>query len=143
MKARILLIIPVLVFAGACDETIMIDSPLVGTWREVGQYRCGSGEEIVPLDPILELVFEDDGTFSVTWLPFEYYKDYWGNFSLNPDQSTLNLSISYGNFVPGDFDGVGFYSIDTQGNLILNDLWLGKKEQNLETHCGHRFAPAR
>ncbi len=67
--------------------------PLVGTWSQSGA-DCGSAE------PLRELVFKGDGTFSATWTPFEAYKDYWGTYTY--DQGLLSLTPSGGNHIPAD-----------------------------------------
>jgi hypothetical protein len=116
-------------------------NPLVGVWREEAQFACGSDEEIVPEERIGELVFGADESFSVTWYPFEIYKDYWGTYTFDRYQGTLELTGAYGNYVPDDLDGSGSWAIDEQGRLILKDLWLGSPmDSSVIANCGHRFA---
>ncbi len=116
-------------------------NPLVDIgWREEAQFECGSGKEIVPLKPIQELQFKADGLFSVTWVPFETYRDYWGTYTHDVQKGTLQLTIAGGNYVPKDVDGAGGFSIDAEGHLILKDIWLGSpRDAKLAANCGHRF----
>lgn len=113
-------------------------APLVGFWSEVTQLSCGGGE--VPADPsIAELWFKADGTFSVTWFPFELYFDYWGTYTFDLAAGTLNLVVEGGNFVPPDIDGDGTFSV-VGGDLVLSDIWLGSHGNFMgDVACGHRF----
>jgi hypothetical protein len=123
-------------------------NPLVGYWREETQLACDTGAEVVPALPIGSLVFRADGTFSVTWMPFELYVDYWGTYTFDLARGTLDLVVEQGNSVPADADLSGTFAIDDAGRLVLTDLWLGTNEIGLPTvasppadlpACGHRF----
>jgi hypothetical protein len=117
-------------------------NPLVGFWQEAAQLACDTGAEFVPEVPIGELVFEADGTFSVTWVPFEIYKDYWGTYVFDLAQATLELTVDGGNHVPSDLDLSGSFRFDDQGRLLLTDIWLGEPGSAAaagERACGHRF----
>lgn len=83
-------------------------SPLVGYWR---QSRESCEEET----HIEELVFNADGTFSVTWTPFETYKDYWGTYNYNAETGQLDLEVETGNII-----GLGISS----GTIMLEDRVL-------------------
>jgi hypothetical protein len=120
------------------------DNPLVGTWKEEAQFACGTGEEAVPEERIGELRFGADGRFSVTWMPFEVYKDYWGTYAYDLVQGTLDLVVIGGNYIPDDVDGSGLFSFDEQGRLILRDMWLGSPRDGTgSANCGHRFTRLR
>jgi hypothetical protein len=115
-------------------------APLVGTWREETQFACDSDAEVIPDQPIDELRFQADGSFSVTWAPIEVYKDYWGTYRYRPDEGTIDLSVSGGNYVPDGLDGRGSFRLDEEGRLILSDVWLGHPEGVTgPARCGHRF----
>jgi hypothetical protein len=116
------------------------DNPLVGLWREEAQFVCGTGEELLPEEPIGELRFGADGSFGVTWMPFEVYVDYWGTYEYDLGQGTLDLSITGGNDVPDEVDGSGLFSFDEEGRLLLADMWLGNPRGGPGSpNCGHRF----
>jgi hypothetical protein len=120
------------------------EDPLVGMWREEAQFVCSTGEEVVPERAVGELRFKADGGFSVTWEPFEVYKDYWGTYAYEMDQGTLSLSVTGGNYVPDDVDGGGSLVVDEEGRLILRDLWLGSPFDGTgPANCGHRFTRMR
>jgi hypothetical protein len=115
-------------------------NPLVGNWMEEVRFACGSGEEVIPEERIGELSFRADGSFSVTWQPFEIYRDYWGTYSYDLARGTLDLVVAGGNYVPKDIDGGGQFSLDDEGQLILSDLWLGShRGGEIFAGCGHRF----
>jgi hypothetical protein len=116
------------------------ENPFVGNWREETQFACGTEGEVLPEELIQELAFRADGTFSVTWMPFEIYYDYWGTYEYDLVEGTLDLVISGGNYVPDDMDGSGFFSFDEQGRLTLHDMWLGRwQEATGPANCDHRF----
>lgn len=115
-------------------------NPLVGIWREEVQFSCDTGSQVVPAQPIGELVFRADGSFSVTWIPFEVYHDYWGSYTYDLGTGNLELAGEEGNYVPAGIDGGGSFSIDDQGRLTLSDLWLGSpRDAGGAAKCGHRF----
>jgi len=116
------------------------DNPLVGLWREEAQLACGTGEEVVPEEPIRELRFGADGSFAVTWKPFEIYVDYRGTYAYDLTRGTLDLVVEGGSYVPDDVDGTGSFSIDEEGCLILSEIWLGSPRGGPSSpNCGHGF----
>ena len=116
--------------------------PLVGIWREQSQISCGTGEGIAPAEPIGELRFDADGTFSVTWHPFEVYRDYWGTYEADPATGDLKLTVESGNIpTPAGFDGTGAFEVTSDGSLVLHDIWLGSPPGgSMQVDgCGHVF----
>jgi hypothetical protein len=133
--------------SGGSGGSISVDpnTPLLGTWRETHQIRC-NGAALVEANPSIgELVMSQDGTFQVTWQPFENYVDYWGTFKLGGEatsapSSSIVLTIDDGNFIPPDFQGTGHASVDSLGRLTLVEIWLGSPEPSAsDPACGHRF----
>ena len=117
------------------------DSPLVGRWQEEQQITCATGEEAAPAEVIRELIFAADGSFSVTWYPFEIYRDYWGTYSYDKASADLTLAIAGGNYIPEDFDGRGSARLQEPHHLRLEDIWLGKPSTGEgSTNCGHLFS---
>lgn len=115
-------------------------NPFVGVWREVAQLTCDTGAEVEPDAPIRELIFNADGTFAATWTPFEVYVDFWGRYTFDAAEGTIELEVEDGNAVPPDIDGSGRYAFDEMGNLVLTDLWLGQPSRvTSPANCGHRF----
>jgi hypothetical protein len=115
-------------------------NPLFGVWGEEAQFSCETDEEVVPEERIGELSFGANGEFSVTWHPFEIYKDYWGTYTFGLNQGTLDLTGAEGNYVPENLDGSGSWFIDEEGRLVLKEMWLGSPHGSSGlANCGHRF----
>lgn len=137
------------IHAGNLSSTVTVYSletrPFLGYWREEGQRLCDSSEERTPTWPIEEIRFLPNGEFSVTWMPFEVYKDYWGTYTFDAETRTITLSVEDGNFIPEGIDGTGTFALDDAGQLILSDLWLGINDMREEPSapspgCGHRLS---
>jgi len=101
--------------------------PLVNIWKQKAIVLCSSGKKVIPDEPIRELIFWADGTFSVTWHPFETYKDYWGSYSYDKKKGRIRFKVEEGGHIPADIDGEGYYAIRGTGELILKGIWLGSK----------------
>jgi hypothetical protein len=116
--------------------------PLVGLWHEEAQIACGTAEVVAPETRIGELRFGADGTFSVTWHPFEIFVDYWGMYEADREAGTLTLVIegSMGP-TPEDFDGEGRFEVRDDGSLALEGIWLGTPpgREAATPACGHVF----
>jgi hypothetical protein len=110
--------------------------PQVGSWRESKVLSCADGSELDPVESIEEIEFWADGTYSVTWHPFEIYRDYWGPAALDLVSNNVNLGISGGNFTPTNFDGTGTFELVDANTLKLQNVWLGTKDGTFEG-CGH------
>lgn len=119
-----------------CDR---VDSmPWTGCWEEVAQLDCDSGQEIEPAQKVEEFRLTSDGRYSVTWTAFETWVDYAGSYAFSETAGTIQLSISSN--APPDFDGEGKISITKEGELILEDMWLGARSaENATAACGHVF----
>ncbi len=115
------------------------ENPFVGFWHETKEIVCFDSSEKNVVAPLRELVFSADGTFKATFTPFEIYHDYWGYYRYEPDNHTIQFEVTDGNFIPEELDLEGFYEFQDDGNLLLSDLWLGRKEASAELGCGHLF----
>ena len=124
-------------------DVYVVDSqqnPLIGARTEVAQLDCEGGSESLSDSGIGELYFRADGTYSVTWDPFETYKDYWGEYSFDLESGALSLSQTGGNYLPIDFDGEGQFRIDANADLILESIWMGSPMEAAKApSCGYRF----
>jgi hypothetical protein len=50
------------------------------------------------------------------------------------------IELGMGDRAPSDADGVGYLTLTDQGELILEDIWLGARYQgSVAQACGHRF----
>jgi hypothetical protein len=127
-------------------ELIVIDpapQPWAGRWREVGRLPCAGAKAAASAragapELIEELELYEDGTFSVTWHPFERYKDYWGTYRAARIGGPLRLEVIGGNDVPEGLDLEGTLRLDG-GDLVLDGIFLGSKSQETPVVCGHRF----
>ncbi|MAP96083.1 MAG: hypothetical protein CMK07_14145 [Ponticaulis sp.] len=87
-------------------------NPLVGYWAQENDGSCS--EDSI----IRELIFQGDGTFSVTWTPFESYKDYWGEYEYETETGLLILTPDGGNNVPEDVSSGTIRLEDGQFTLL-------------------------
>ena len=106
--------------------------PLVGLWRQQTRSGCVAGSELAVVEPINELEFRADGVFSVTWTPFETYRDYWGSYQIDLAKRSLQLKIDQGNYVPANFRGQGSYKLKDKSTLELDGIYLGD-QRNYKT----------
>ena len=118
-------------------------NPVIGSWHEEARYDCATGAEL-PAEPapINEIVFEER-SFSVTWTPFESYQDYEGTYVVDLDAGTIEMTImpTSSNYVPPDTDLSGSFQIDSEGRVVLQDIWFGiDQAETAEPACGHRLA---
>lgn len=90
-------------------------------------------------DPVGELEFGGN-RFSVTFRPFESYRDYWGTYSFDPATGALRMTVEGGNFVPPGLDLEGRAEL-VSGRLVLRDMFLGSREGSLPSSasCTYRF----
>ncbi|MCW3837572.1 hypothetical protein ACFQ1E_16120 [Sphingomonas canadensis] len=94
---------------------------LTGTRTQTAMEGCPNAQ------PVGELEFRDDGGFSVTFEPFETYRDYWGRFTFDPASGTVEMTTSGGNFVPPDLKLKGKATLDAGGRLVLSGVHLGTR----------------
>ena len=112
--------------------------PWTGCWIETAQLDCTSGQEFEPEKTIGEFRLTSAGNFSVTWSPFEHFVDYAGSYEVSEKNGAIELTME--NNAPPNVDGQGNFTITDQGELILENIWLGAREQeNVTEACGHIF----
>jgi hypothetical protein len=128
-------------FCGKRDITRIIrivgkDEPvLTGAWRE--QSKACTGE--TPQDPVNELEFKDTGDFSITYFPFESYRDYWGKAEFDAKSGALAMTTTGGNRVPGSADLSGTVTLKDGKTLILEGFFLSQP-QTTGGVCTYTFA---
>jgi len=93
----------------------------VGMWHQ-GESDCAGAE------PVRELIFTANGHYSVTWLPFETYKDYWGAWRYDARTRVLTLTVDGGNRIPTDAVLSGEVSADAH-QLTLGVISLGSPRE--------------
>ncbi|MGJ3232353.1 MAG: hypothetical protein ACFE0P_11195 [Oceanicaulis sp.] len=101
-------------------------APLTGVWAQDAAACAAQGAE-----PVRELIFEGDGEFSVTWTPFETYKDFWGRYTYDPESGALTLEPEGGNHVPSDIVP-GVAELSAGGRLRLLTASLGTPRSGLQ-----------
>lgn len=110
-------------------------SPLVGTWRQAGKAECGGAAVASDTLGIRELILRPTGQFSVTWLPFESYQDYWGRYEYDRATGRLAMRVEGGNRVPPGIDLDGRATVEN-GRLVMRDIWLGTPGQSPDAPAG-------
>lgn len=114
---------------------------VVGTWRQSAWKLCKPAAQLTASDvdaPIAALIFEPNGTFSVTWrgggahatgIPHVAVPDYRGRYNIGSQYGSIEMHIENGLFVPSDFSGHGYFTFGTSGKeLKLRKVWFGTKK---------------
>lgn len=109
-------------------------------WRQTSEIPCDGSADRPVGGGIDELLFYVSGQYSVTWMPFESYKDYWGPYTINVKRRTVNFRVLGGNYVPKGIHGHGTFKIVRLGasvpkgsghsqpvQLRLNGIYLGAR----------------
>jgi hypothetical protein len=95
--------------------------PWVGMWSQQSILDCQAEKQA---EPIRELEFRANGFFSVTWTPFEVYRDYWGSYAADNKSGTLSMKIEHGNRIPKDFQGAGKFKVKDKKTIELSGVYL-------------------
>jgi hypothetical protein len=103
-----------------------------------GRYSQRSLEGCHAPEPVRELEFQPENRFSVTFMPFETYRDYWGTYSFDPASKRLRLTVEGGNFVPSGLDLEGEAEL-VEGRLRLKDMFLGSRDAAPQSGCTYSF----
>jgi hypothetical protein len=103
-----------------------------------GRYTQRSLEGCHAPEPVRELEFRPENRFSVTFLPFETYQDYWGSYAFDPATKRLRLTVEGGNFVPANLDLEGEAEL-AGGRLRLTGLFLGSRDGAPQSGCTYVF----
>ena len=105
---------------------------LTGSWSQRSIEGCSMAQKVG------ELAFTPGNGFSVTFNPFESYRDYWGRYSFDPATGQIQLSVEGGNFVPHGLDLEGTAE-RAPGGLVLRGLFLGSRGGPPQRDCTYRF----
>lgn len=103
-----------------------------------GRYSQKSLEGCHGAEPVRELEFRPENRFSVTFMPFETYKDYWGSYSFDPATKQIKLKVEGGNSVPANLDLEGEAEL-AEGRLRLKDIFLGSRDGAPQSGCTYLF----
>ena len=71
---------------------------------------------------------KDLGDFSITYFPFESYRDFWGKAQFDATAGTLTMTTTGGNRVPANADLSGKATLTPGGQLILSDVFLSEPQ---------------
>jgi hypothetical protein len=115
-----------------------VKQAVLETWWQSAWKLCNPAGRMSEIDPpIDELVFNPDGTFSVTWrgggarttgIPHVFIPDYRGHYTIAPGTGSISMQMDSGGvFVPKDFAGEGRFRIN-MGQLTLQNVWFGTKQ---------------
>lgn len=107
---------------------------LTGRWSQQSLEGCADPAP----EPVRELELRPENGFSVTFTPFETYRDYWGSYAWDADTGRLRLTVVGGNFVPGNLDLEGEAELK-EGRLRLKDVFLGSRDGAPRSGCTYIF----
>ena len=110
-------------------------NPIAGAWTQDGPAQCTGA---APAEPVRELMIRRDGRFSVTFTPFETYKDYWGTYTYDRATGAVAMRAAGGNRVPRGIDLAGTARV-VNGRLRLQGMWLGQPEPGAPRTCTYVF----
>lgn len=86
-----------------------------------------------------EVEFSGENHFSVTFEPFESYRDYWGTYEFDASTGRLRMTVAGGNFVPPGLDLEGQAAFE-EGRLVLREVYLGSRSgREPQGSCTYRF----
>ena len=118
MKLKIILITSALLI-NACSHPTKLSIAkmhIVGVWHEKSTTPGSIGE----------LIFRDDGTFTLTQTAFDVSKDYSGIYTIDPKKKRLHLTVTEGANIPKDAKIDNFhYSYNSKNELILTNGYFG------------------
>ena len=110
-------------------------NPIAGMWHETAPARCTREGA---LEPVRELELRRNGGFSLTFMPFESYVDYWGHYTYDSATGALALRVEGGNSLPADPDLQGTARV-VDGHLVLEGMWLGQPQSVAPRTCTYTF----
>ena len=110
-------------------------NPIAGAWTQDGPAQCTGTP---PTEPVRELMIRRDGRFSVTFTPFETYKDYWGTYTYDRSTGAVAMRAAGGNRVPRGIDLAGTARV-VSGRLRLQGVWLGQPQPGASRTCTYVF----
>lgn len=101
--------------------------PLAGRWEQAQPATCSPAGQGA-MEPVRDLVFQRNGEFSVTFVPFESYRDYWGRYTYDAATGALALRVEHANQPPADADLAGTARV-SGGTVTMRGFWLGDPRQ--------------
>ena len=114
---------------------------LVVTDPKVGSLALGLHQaQITGCDsePLGEVMLQSDNHFSITFTPFETYRDYWGTYRYSPESGRLTLNVEGGNKVEQDADLDGTLRKDGD-HWLFTGFNFGRSKNAAAEGCIYRF----
>lgn len=100
-----------------------------GYWREITNDRQSIGE----------LHFHSKG-FSLTYNPFETYKDYWGSYTLN-EKNEIEFTIDSGNKLPAFAKASGKLQKVAGDEINISGIGMDSRRPSKVDFCFKRINP--
>jgi len=113
-------------------------SPVAGTWRQAQPAAC-TPAAAGAMEPVRELELRRDGRFTVTFIPFETYHDYWGRYTYDARTGALTLRVEGSNKLSAGVDLAGTARV-ANGRLTLDGFWLGQPNPSPSRACRYPFS---
>lgn len=137
MKPSIFILVALLM-VGGCSKNRIPDpyagfehaSAEQGYWKEVTSDK----------ETIGELHFHSKG-FSLTYNPFESYKDYWGDYTINEKRGEIRLNVETGNRLPGFSKATGSFQRVGGDEIEISGIGLDSRRSTKERFRFERFHP--
>ncbi len=104
------------------------DDVAQGYWKEV------SSDD----KSIRELHFHTKG-FSVTYSPFESYKDYWGTYTLNEKKDKIRFTVDGGNRRPEFIKATGAFQQQGKDEIRIDGIALDSRKPTKNHFRFERF----
>ncbi|HYH83553.1 MAG TPA: hypothetical protein VEX86_27410 [Longimicrobium sp.] len=120
-------------------------NPLASYWtqRDSANTSCTGGVGGPRPDRVRELLFRRDSAFSVTYVPWETRRDYWGTYSYNDSTGALRLRVESEARGLGELGLKGVARVEGD-TLRLEGFWLGDpRQQRAGRTCTYVFARQR
>ena len=99
----------------------------------------GYWKEVTPDEEnIKELHLHTKG-ISITYMPFETYKDYWGTYSLTDDRNQIQIVIEGGNTLPGFDEATGNFVEERSNEIRITGIRLDSRRPSKTDFRFERF----
>jgi hypothetical protein len=105
-------------------------SPEHGYWKEVASDKQLIGE----------LHFHTKG-FSITYNPFETYKDYWGSYTMDNSQTEIRITVDGGNKLPEFPKATGDFHQKIHNEISISGIALDSRRPNKKQFRFERLRP--
>lgn len=81
------------------------------------------------IEPVRELEFSSNGRFSVTFTPFESFRDYWGTYRFDPATGRIVMTVEGGNNRPISSDLDGIVRMGEGNRLVFEGMYFGNRRE--------------